>query len=63
MANLIDELTPEDLIRVVANICDGVKLSHWLDEFTAEDAKIIYDIGEACKKYCIDNDNWELPKI
>ena len=63
MADIINRLTTEDLVRVVANICDGVQLSHWLDEFTAEDAKIIYDIGEACKKHCSDNNSWSLPEI
>jgi len=64
MENLLEKLTKEDLIKVIANITDTVQSVYdWKGYGMLEnDAEIVVKIGNACKEYCNKND-WTLPLV
>lgn len=64
MENLLEKLSKEDLIKVIANISDTIQtVSEWKQNGVPEDdAIVINTIGNACKDYCAKN-NWRLPLI
>ena len=64
MENVLEKLTKEDLIKVIANISDTIQYDlFWKENGMLEtDAEIIVKIGDACIDYCCKND-WKLPIV
>lgn len=64
MENILDNLTKEDLIKVIGNISDTIQSTYdWKGHGMLEsDAEIIVKIGDACKEYC-GKTNWNLPIV
>lgn len=62
MKELLEKLTKEDLIKVIANMTDTVQSVYdWKGNGMLEhNAEIVVKIGDACKLYCAEN-GWELP--
>lgn len=60
--NPIDNLTKEDLIRVIANMHDTIQ--EWNNGYglPKDEAHILSKIGDMCVKKCIITHNWTLPE-
>ena len=63
MENLLEKLTKEDLIRVVANMHDTIQ--EWNNGYglPKEEADTLIKIGSACAEYCGKNNIFNLPNI
>lgn len=63
MENLLEKLTKEDLIRVVANMHDTIQ--EWNNGYglPKEEGDTLIKIGSACVEYCGKNNNFNLPNI
>jgi len=56
---LLESLTKEQLIKVIANYSDTFQdLSGW--GLSEDDAEAMSEIGHACKSYCSKNNDWSL---
>jgi len=62
MENLLEKLTKEDLIKVIANMHDTIQ--EWDNGWglPKEDAKTLIKIGSACTSYCVKT-NFDLPSV
>ena len=60
---LLEQLSKEDLIKVIANMHDTIR--EWDNGWGLNDyeSKILIEVGNACTKNCVKNNDWELPKI
>jgi len=58
----IDDLTKNELIKIIANICDVVQTVYeWqMWGFSKEDAEIIEYVGRLCKDRCYNTKDWTL---
>ena len=58
--DILENLTKEDLIKVVANMHDTIQ--EWGDGYglSDADAKMLIKVGDACASYCVNKDDWEL---
>lgn len=61
--NLLEKLTKEDLIKVIANMHDTIQ--EWDNGYglQTEEADIMIKIGSACTKQCSDKNDFKLPVI
>ena len=59
-ADILENLTKEDLIKIVANMHDTIQ--EWDDGYglSDADAKMLIKVGDACASYCVKKDDWEL---
>lgn len=63
MTNLLDELSKEDLIAVIANITYPMGYGDFRNHgLTDEEAGIAVKVGRACEKYCVRN-GWDMPQV
>ena len=62
MENLLEKLTKEDLIKVIANMHDTIQ--EWNNGWGLEknDAETLIKIGSACTSYCVKT-NFDLPSV
>lgn len=62
MNELLEKLTKEDLIKVVASMHDTIQ--EWNNGWglSKNDSETLIKIGSACTDYCVSN-NWDLPKV
>lgn len=62
MNKKLEKLTKEDLIRVIANLSDGI---NWHDGhgFDFNDADKLNAISAMCLAYCVETNNWEIPVV
>jgi hypothetical protein len=62
MNDVLEKLTKEELIRVIANLSDG---TNWHDGygFTYNDAHKLNQISALCLEYCVETNNWEIPEV
>jgi hypothetical protein len=63
MNELLSKLTKEDLIKVVANMHDTIQ--EWNNGWglPEEDAETLIKIGSACTSECVENSDWDLPRV
>lgn len=59
----LDDLTKEDLIKVVANMHDTIQ--DWNNGWglPKKDATILIKIGRLCTDRCCKNQDWKLPNL
>lgn len=61
--NLLDGLSKEDLIAVIANITYLMGAHDFRDYgLTVKDTEIAVKICSECKEYCIQN-GWDMPQV
>ena len=62
MENLLETLTKEDLIKVVANMHDTIQ--EWNNGYglAKDEAEKLIKIGSSCSAYCVKN-GFELPDL
>jgi hypothetical protein len=62
MENLLEQLTKEDLIKVIANMHDTIQDwdSGW--GLPKDAAETLIKIGSACTSYCVKT-NFDLPSV
>lgn len=63
MTNILENLTKDDLISVIANIHDTIQNwdSGW--GFSENEANDLNIIGQACVKHCAHNNSFNMPNI
>jgi hypothetical protein len=62
MENLLEKLTKEDLIKVIANMHDTIQ--EWNNGYglPKEESETLIKIGSACTSYCVKT-NFDLPSV
>lgn len=62
-SELLEKLTKEDLIKVIANMHDTIQ--EWNNGYglPAEQAETLNKIGSACISVCSETQDWNLPKV
>lgn len=63
MEDLLNSLSKEDLIKVIANMHDTIQTwdNGW--GLSNDESEILIKVGGACTSHCGKNKNWDLPKI
>lgn len=63
MKTLLDKLSKEDLIIVIANMHDIIQ--EWNNGWglSKEDAEALINIGRECTNYCGKENKWKLPDL
>jgi hypothetical protein len=63
MKELLEKLTKEDLIKVVANMHDTIQ--EWNNGYglPSEEAETLIKIGSACTSVCSETQDWSLPQV
>lgn len=63
MGNLLEQLTKEDLIKVIANMHDTIQEWNKGWGLEADDASTLIKIGSACVTECAKNNDFNLPNV
>lgn len=63
MNELLEKLTKEDLIKVIATMHDTIQ--EWDNGYglIKKEYDILIGIGSACTSYCVEVKDWKLPKL
>lgn len=63
MTNILEKLSKKDLINVIANMHHIIQ--DWNNGKGLNDvqAQILIQIGQACTKHCVDNNDWNIPNV
>lgn len=63
MSAELEQLTKEDLVKVIATMHDVIQ--HWNDGWglSKEESSCLIKIGTMCTSECVKNDDWNLPKV
>lgn len=63
MSAELEQLTKEDLVKVIATMHDVIQ--HWQHGYglSNEESSCLNKVGKICTAECIKNDDWNLPKV
>lgn len=63
MQELLEKLTKDDLIKVVANMHDTIQ--EWNNGYglPKDEAETLNKIGSACTSVCSNTQDWNLPHV
>lgn len=61
MENILEKLTKEDLIKVIANMHDTIQDWNNGRRLPNDEAEILIKIGSACLKECCNKNDFTLP--
>lgn len=63
MNELLEKLTKDDLVKVIANMHDTIQYWNHGYGFPDEEADTLNKIGSACTSTCVENQDWKLPDV
>lgn len=61
MEDLLNSLSKEDLIKVIANMHNTIQTwdNGW--GLSNDESEILIKVGDACTSHCVKTTNWDLP--